>query len=91
MSNLGLDSLVAAMRDGASVNQAALNRIKFIFPNMLNVVCLSHTLDNVGSRLMIPTLLEFGNLWIRLFYSYRANLAWKDLTGRKPKSYCKAR
>lgn len=58
---------------------------------MLNVVCLYHTLNNVGSHLMIPTLLEFINLWIALFHSYRAKLAWKDLTGRKPKSYCETR
>ena len=31
------NSLLAAMRDGASVNQAALNRIQFFFPNMLNI------------------------------------------------------
>ena len=39
------NSLLAAMRDGASVqNQAALDRIAFIFPKVLNVVCFSHTL-----------------------------------------------
>ena len=43
------NSLLAAMRDGASVNQAALNRIQFSFPKMLNIVCFSHTFDNVGS------------------------------------------
>ena len=50
------NSLLAAMRDGASVNQAALNRIQFFFPKMLNIVCFFHTLDNVGNHLMIPTL-----------------------------------
>ena len=85
------NSLLAAMRDGASVNQAALNRIQFFFPKMLNIVCFSHTLDNVGSHLVTPTLQEFGNLWVRLFHSYRAKLAWKDLTGRKPKSYSETR
>ena len=86
------NSLLAAMRDGASVNQAALNRIAFIFPNLLNVVCFSHTLDNVGNHLLIPTLLQFGNLWIRLFsHSHQAKLAWQDLTGRKPKSHSETR
>ena len=80
------NSLLAAMRDGASVNQATLNRIQFFFPKMLNILCFSHTLDNVGGHLMIPTLQEFGHLWVRLFHSYRAKLAWKDKTGRKPKS-----
>ena len=32
----------------------------FIFPEMLNAVCFSHTLDNVGSHLDIPILLKFG-------------------------------
>ena len=43
------NSLLAAMRDGASVNQAAPNRIQFSFPKMLNIVCFSYTLDNEGS------------------------------------------
>ena len=61
------NSLLAAMRDGASVNQAALDRIAFIFPKMPNVVCFSHTLNNVGNHLVIPSLVEFGSLWIRMF------------------------
>ena len=59
------NSLLAAMRDGASVNQAALNIVSFIFPNMVNVVCFSHTLDNVGNH--FATLKEFDSLWIRMF------------------------
>ena len=86
------NSLLAAMRDSASVNQAALDRIAFIFPKMLNVVCFSHTLDNVGNHLVIPTLLEFGSVWIRLFcHSYKAKLLWKDLTGQRPRSYSETR
>ncbi|PFX14310.1 DNA-directed primase/polymerase protein [Stylophora pistillata] len=77
------NSLIAAMRDGASVNQAALNIVSFIFPNMLNVVCFSHTLDNVGNHFEIPTLKEFGSMWIRMFRnSCKAKLLWKDLTAR---------
>ena len=85
------NSLIAVLRDGTNVNQAALNRIQFFFSKMLNILCFSHTLDNVGSRLMSPTLQEFGHLWVRLFHSYRAKLAWKDLTGRKLNSYSETR
>ena len=46
----------AAMRAGASVNQVTLNRMQFIFPKLLNVVCFSHMLYNVGSHLIIPTI-----------------------------------
>lgn len=82
------NSLIAAMRNEASVKQAALNQIGLIFPNMLNVVCFSHTLDNIGNHGVIPTLLQFGNYCIGVFsYSNQAKLAWQDLTGRKPKSY----
>lgn len=80
------ESLIAAIRDGVSVNQAALNRIRFIFPKTFNVVCFSHTLDNVGNHFVIPKLTEFGNPWIRLFsQSHKAGLMWKELTGSKPK------
>lgn len=86
------NSLLMAMRDGASVNQAALDRIVFIFPRMLNVVCFSHVLDNVGNHLVIPTLLEFGSIWIHQFHhSYKAKLLWKDLTGKRPTSYSEMR
>jgi len=85
-------SLLAAMRDGASVNEAELNWMAVIFPEMLNIVCFSHTLDNVGNHLDISTVLEFGNLWIRLFsHSHKAKLAWQTLTGHKPNSYSETR
>ena len=51
-------SLLAAMRDGASVNEAALNRMAFIFQEMLNVVYFSYTIDNVANHLDIATILE---------------------------------
>ena len=86
------NSFLAAMRDSASVKQAALDRITFIFPKMLNVVCFSHTLDNVGNHLVIPTLVEFGSLWIRMFrHSFKAKLLRKDLTGQTPRSYSETR
>lgn len=80
--------MLAAMRDGASVKEAAFNQMALIFPEMLNVVCFSHTFDNVGNHLDIPSILEFGNLWIRLVsHSHKPKLVWQTLTSRKPKSY----
>lgn len=80
--------LLAAMKEGAIVNEGALNPIKFIF---LSTLCFSHTLENVGNQMMIPTLREIGNLRIRLFHNHKAKLAWKDLTGQKPSSYSETR
>ena len=86
------NSLLATMKDGASVNQATLNHIKFVFPKMLSVVCFSHTLDNVGNHFKVPDLLSFGSLWIRPFkHSHTAKLIWQELTGRTPKSYSETR
>lgn len=86
------DSLIAAIRHEATVNQATLNHIQFTFPKTFNVVCFSHTLDNVGNHFVIPNLTEFGNLWVRLFsQSHKVGLMWKDLTGSKPKRYFETR
>ena len=55
-------------------------------------MCFSHTLDNVWNHLVIPTLLEFGSVWIRLLrHSYKAKLLWKDQTGQRPRSYSETR
>ena len=42
--------LLVAMRDGASVNEAGLCQVMFFFPNILNVICFSHTINNVGKH-----------------------------------------
>ena len=56
------------------------------------MLCFSHVLDNVGNHLVIPTLLEFGSIWIHQFHhSYKAKLLWKDLTGKRPTSYSEMR
>ena len=82
------NSSLATMKDGASVNEAALNHIKFVFPKILSATCFYHTLDNTGNHFKVPDLLSFGSLWIRLFkHSHRAKLIWQELTGRTPKSY----
>lgn len=47
------NSLLATIKDGASVNQAALNHVKFVFPKMLSVVCFPHTLDVVGNHFKV--------------------------------------
>ena len=46
--------LLGCTRDGASVNGAALERLKIFYPKMLEVTCVSHTFDNVGSHFEAP-------------------------------------
>ena len=47
----GLDVVImmGTMRDGTSVNAAALGQLIFFSPKLFDVVCFSHTIDDVGS------------------------------------------
>ena len=53
-------ALLAAMKDGASVNQAALQQVRFFFPQLLDVTCFSHTIDNVGKHFEFRVLDTFA-------------------------------
>ena len=58
--------LLAAMKDGASVNQAALQQVRFFFPQLLNLTCLSHTIDNVGKHFKFRVLDRFAQYWVSM-------------------------
>ena len=48
------------MRDRTSVIRVAMQILKVIYPNILDVGCVSHTLDHVGGSFKTPTLSEFA-------------------------------
>ena len=76
------NQLLAAMRDGASVNGAGLRQVKFFFPNILNVTCFSRTIDNVGKHFAFSVLDTFSRCWNAMFsFSPVALLLWKTRTG----------
>ena len=82
--HLGIESgrLLAVMRDGASVNGAALHTVGIVYPSFLNVCCISHTLDLVGEKLRAPTVSLFFTLWVSLFaHSAKVRAKWKEKTG----------
>ena len=84
--------IIAVMREGAAVNGAARHILSVLFPNVIDVICFSHTLNNTGRHFQFATLDEFGRLWVSLFsYSLRAKLAWTSLTGSSIRSYCPTR
>ena len=88
LSNL----LLASMRDRASVNNVAMRTVAVVYPNVLDVGCISHTLDHVGSKFVTPTLSSFISWWISLFsHSPKAKALWRDQTGRAMASYSKTR
>ena len=46
--------LIAAMRDGASVNSVAIRTVKVVYPLLIDVRCFSHTIDRVGNHFETP-------------------------------------
>ena len=84
--------LAATMRDRASVNNLAMNTIKVIYPNMLDVGCFLHALDHVGDKFQTPVLESFCSSWIMLFsHSSKSKCLWKELTGKSIVTHSKTR
>ena len=89
---IGPNKLIAAMRDRAAVNGAAMRTVKVLYPNILDVGCFSHTIDNAGRHFSTPILDEFIRSWLALFaHSPKARLQWKARTGRTMRSYSSTR
>jgi len=61
---LGVESgnLIAVMRDGVTVNAAAMRTLKIMYPDVLDIRCISHTLDLVGDKFKAPNLSLFFTL-----------------------------
>ena len=89
---IGPEMLIAAMRDRAAVNGAAMRTVKVLYPNVLDVGCFSHTIDNAGRHFSTPILDEFMRCWLALFsHSPKARLLWKARTGRSMRSHSSTR
>ena len=85
-------SLLAAMRDRASVNNVAMRTLMVVYPSVLDVGCFAHTLDHVGEKFATPLLSEFITAWISLFsHSPRARFIWREQTGLSVKGYSSTR
>ena len=91
---LGIESsnLIAMMHDRASVNGAAIRIVRVVYPSIIDIGCVSHTLDLVGDKFKAPTLNIFFTLWISLFsHSPKGKAYWKERTGRGMSSYSASR
>ena len=92
--SLGIEShnLLVAMRDGASVNTAAMRIVAVMYPKLLDLRCVSHTLDIVGDKFKAPTLNQFMIFWVSLFaHSAKAKALWREFSGRAMPTYSKTR
>ena len=84
------DLILAAMRDGASVNNVAIGVVKIVYDKVMDVRCFSHTLDIVGDKFKNPFLASFSSYWVSLFsHSPKTKMIWKEYTGRAMASYSK--
>lgn len=59
--------LVAAMRDRAAVNGAAMRTLKVLYLKVLDVGCFSHTTDNAGRHFSTRILDDFMQSWLIFF------------------------
>ncbi len=84
--------LLASMRDGASVNGVAMRTVSIVYSNVLDIGCVSHTLNLVGGRFTTPVLSSFVSFWISLFsHSPKTKAMWRDQTGKSMASFSKTR
>ena len=80
--NIQENSLLAAMRDRASVNTL------FCYPDMIDIGCISHFLNKVGEKCHTPTLKLFMATWNLIFStSIRARNIWRGISGRSMPRY----
>ena len=90
--NFGPGAIIGGMRDGASVNGAALRQLKFFYADLFDVVCFSHILENVGSHFKFQVLDSFIRFWISFFsHSYNARIAWREKTGQSIRTFSDTR
>ena len=74
------------------MNNVALTTVKIVYPMLIDVGCYSHTINHVGERFSMPTLLEFVSAWLTLFsHSPKTRLLWRERTGRSMASYSTTR
>ena len=77
------EMILSATRDGAAVNEAALNQVKFYFPNIFSITCFSHIIDNAGKKIQFRILDTLLRHWNGMFsQSPAVRLAWKTKTGK---------
>ena len=80
------------MRDRASVNDVAMDRLSGDFQCSEDIKCFPHTLDHVGDKFKCETLTRFWGKWLNLFsHSRRAKKIFNQVVGVSVKSYSATR
>ena len=79
---------VAAVRGGARVNGAAIGIFKDVmYPDITNIICLSHSLDNIGKHFDTELLDSILHQWVSfLAHTPASRMVWKNKTGESMRS-----
>ena len=86
--NVAQGCALAAMRDRAPVNTKAFQTVSVLYPEMLDVGCISHFLDRVGTKCNIPVLKQFMTTWNLIFTtSMKGRRVWKEVSGKAMPRY----
>jgi hypothetical protein len=88
------NNIHAVMRDGAAVNGAALKRLELSFSFCVFLICLSHSMNNIGSEIKKSCMAarSFIGCWaICTAHSNCARMKFKELTGVTVKRISKVR
>ena len=69
-----------------------MRTVSIVYPNVLDVGCISHSLDLVGGRFTTPVLSSFVSLRISVFsHIPKMKALWKVQTGRAMATFSKMR
>ena len=80
--DFGPNILLAGMRE----------QVIFFYPNVMDVISFSLTINNVGFHFVSRVLDTFFRHWVNLFaHSYNAKLLWKERTGKSMCSHSNTR
>ena len=88
--SLSCDSVVGFLHDSASVNGAAVQMLG-MFSAATDIMCVSHTLNNTGSRFSFPHLGPFSSNWVTCMSSHNARNLWAQLIGHSPRRFSSVR
>lgn len=88
-----LDHTIAATRDSCSTNGAAMASMQLgALPDLLDVLCFSHTLHNCAKHMNLEVLESWLTPWFTMMaHSHAANAKWRSLIQVTPKLFSKVR
>ena len=89
--NCAIMVVIGGMRDGFR-KWGRHEKCEVFLCRSFDVVCFSHTIDNVRSHFEIQGLGSNVRFWIGLFsHSYHAKLGWRERTGQPIRTFSETR